>query len=383
MASFFKKPLFLLAGFALTASTLYSDEETESPPSVLVIGHGFMGSNHVKNLEILQKENRVRIVGIVDIDEKKLKNLPYPTFKDSEEACKALAPDIVVNATNTAAHYEVSQIVLNSFQRQRPPALFIEKPLVETSQQALQLASQLQEFGYGNHLPIACGYLFRNSPIVNKAIDHIKTHALRIEEIEVRWQKKRVPSRPSAGVHIDEATHPVDLILNRILPALKLPSTPLSLICLSRQYDDSIIDIEQQRHLYPNLPEMLIPLAQVVFEIRTPTIPIHVFSSFIQPPQIREILLKCSNGAQLAMNFDIEQNDRLEVRTPLREASVFIAEKPNKLLIEWRDFLEYYHSSNATDSLASLADMVNDIHITELLNTIPLQQECPVESPFP
>jgi predicted dehydrogenase len=353
--------------FLITSTSLYSQDTDSVLPSVLVIGHGFMGANHVKNLEILQDQKLVKIVGIVDIDEKKLTQLPYPSFQDSFEACQALSPDIVVIATNTNAHYETLQSVLEATQ-EKLPALFIEKPLVETSAQMKRLSAELKDYP----APITCGYLFRYSPIIDKAICYIKLHHLKIEHIQVRWQKKRVPTRPSAGVHIDEATHPVDLILNRLFPALGIPSEPLLLTCLSRKYDDSIVDQSLQKSFYP---EKVVPLAEVAFEMRTPEVAISVLSSFLQPPQIREIVLHCSSNAEIKLNFDKDQTDQLSITSSFHPPILDVALKPNKLLIEWQAFLDYYQTRKSSDVHPTLQDMAKDIQITEMLDEIPLCQE--------
>ncbi len=362
---------FLFIVFALPHPLIaFAPKQT---PSVLVVGHGFMGANHVKTLELLQQEGKVTIVGVVDTDPVRLKGIPYPSFQDVQAACSLLHPDIVVVVSNTQTHYDVIQQILDFSDNACLPALLVEKPLVETAKQARELALVLKEKKYEREIPITCGYLFRNSPIINQSIDYIHQNRLKLEKVTVQWQKQRAPTRPSAGVHIDEATHPVDLVLNRIFPALGIASEPLSITCFKRDYNISIVDEKQQKALYVNEPDKLIPLALVEYEIKTPTISIQSFSSFATPPQVREITLHCSNSTALKLVYDKEQTDYLEIISPTQNKIMLLLKKPNKLLEEWRAFLDYYHSGVRTSDLASIQDMVTDIEITESLGTIPVR----------
>lgn len=362
---------FLFIAFALPHPlTAFAPKQK---PSVLVVGHGFMGANHVKTLELLQQENKVTIVGIVDTDSARLKNIPYPCFQDVQLACSHLHPDIVVVVSNTQTHYDVIRQILNLSDSDCLPALFVEKPLVETAKQAQEMAQVLKEKNYGKEIPITCGYLFRNTPIINQSIDYINQNQLKLEKVTVQWQKQRAPTRPSAGVHIDEATHPVDLVLNRIFPALGIASQPLTITCFKRLYDISIVDEKQQKVLYVNEPDKLIPLALVEYEIKTPEISIQSFSSFATAPQVREITLHCSDNVSVKLIYDKDQTDFLEIISPTQKELMLQVKKPNKLLEEWRAFLDYYHSGVRTSDLASIQDMVTDIEITESLGTLPLK----------
>lgn len=360
----------LIIGFFLLSSCFLSSKEI---PSVLIVGNGFMGVNHLKNLEMLQEENLVRVAGIVDSDSNRLKNLSYLTFTDLHEACQKLDPDIVVVASNTKTHFDVIQTILNSCKKEKLPALFIEKPLVETSEQARELIQILENEGYPKHHPIICGYLFRFSPIVEEAIRYVKHHNLTIEGIEVRWQKQRVPTRPSAGVHMDEATHPIDLILNFLLPELGIAAKPVSLSCLSRKWDASIIDKKQQQSLYADQPEKLLPLAEVEFEMNIANLTIHSLSSFMRPPQIREVALNCSRDTKIVLSYDKDQTDQLMISKGNNTLITKIIERPNKLLTEWRAFIDYYQTGNTSAVIPTLQDMLEDIRITEMLENLPLK----------
>jgi predicted dehydrogenase len=369
MFGFFNK-IYSILVFCFSLSASFFLHAHAAPPTVLVVGYGFTGAYHVKNLEMLQKGQLVAIAGIVDTDSKRLEGVSYPCFLDFFEAYQEISPDIVVVAVNTQAHYEIIQDILTASAGKKAPALFIEKPLVETSAQAEECLQLLHNYP----APITCGYQFRNSPIVDKAVRYIKDHNLNVENIQAVWQKKRLPTRPTAGVHIDEATHPVDLILNYLLPAFGLANEPISLLCHSRKYDDSFFDKEQQAALYPGQPEKLLPLAEVGFEIQTPDIDISVFSSFVQAPQVREIILHCSSNTKVKLSFDKDQADQISITSSSHRPIMETFENPNKVLLEWQAFLQYYQTGKPSRTNPTLQDMVSDIQITEMLNEVPLDQ---------
>jgi len=372
MHQFLKKVISILSCYLFLFLPIFLNADT--PPTVLIVGYGFMGSNHVKNLEALQKNQLVTIAGIVDTDAKRLEGLSYPCFLDFFEAYEAVSPDIVAITANTQAHYAIIQNILAASEGKKAPALFIEKPLVETSAQAEQCLEQLQNYP----APLTCGYQFRNSPTVKSAIKFINENNLKIENIRAVWQKKRLPTRPSAGVHLDEATHPIDLILNHLLPAVGMVNEPVSLVCHSRKYDDTMIDKQQQAMLYPYQPEQLLPLAEVAFEIQTPDTDISVFSSFIRAPQVRELTLHCSSDIIMKLNFDMNQTDQISISRPphtsFRTLSIESHQQPNKLLYEWHDFLQYYKTAAPSSTIPTLQDMVSAVQITEMLSEMPLHQ---------
>jgi predicted dehydrogenase len=338
-----------------------------------------MGVNHVKNLEIFQNRGEATIGGIVDLNAKLFEGVSYPCFLDFFEAYEKVSPDIVVITANTQAHHGIIQNILTASKGKKAPALFIEKPLVETSAQATQWLEELQNYP----APLFCGYQFRYSPALDGAVKFINEHNLKIENIQAVWQKKRVPSRASAGVHIDEATHPIDLILNHLLPSVGMANDPVSVVCNSRKYDDSFIDKEQQALLYPGQPDKLIPLAEVAFVLQTPDMAISVFSSFIQGPQVREMTLQCSSDIIVTVSFDKNKGDHLTISRPphtSRTLSIGTHNDVNKLYNEWDDFLKYYRTGTPSLLIPTLQELVQSIQITEMLNEMPLQQSMQVVS---
>lgn len=330
--------------------------------SVMIVGLGFMGMNHLGNLKTLESEGLVQIVSVVDCDTRRLESIDVPGYAEIEEALAHTDPDIAVICTNTKTHLAVlKQLTEHSPQM----AIFIEKPLAPSSAEAEEAIKMLEG------RKVTCGYLFRESPAAQAAIDHVKQCQLTVERVRTVWQKNRMekgPPRPSEGVHIDEATHPIDLIVNGILPQLGYPVGDITIESVSAKRESQvgipIVDRKMQESLYANDPDKLDPVAEVEYCLRVGEIPIEGFSSFAKGPQIREITLECSQQVTLTMRFDHQGGDELEIATSgVKNILSFPA--PNKLLAEWRTFL------NPTDKnswkISQLQDMLLDVQLTEAL----------------
>lgn len=354
---------------------------------VLIIGFGFMGENHYNNLLELEKQERVKIVGIVDSNQerfrvKKLEHISNCCFSTIEEAYAAgIKPDIVVLATNTATHYDMINDIFkqSAYRDVKLPALFAEKPLVENSQQAQEIITKLDEAGYGKTIPFNCGYLFRESPALDRCISYIKEHHLTIEKIKTVWQKMRDTRRPSAGVHIDEATHPVDVLVNYLFPVLNLPHDKIKLIVSSREYSRSIVNEELQTKLYGINH---IPLASVDYDLTIGNVPVECHSSFMRAPQQREIWLDCEHHITLKVSFDEKNADHFMVYQNGAEIVSAHFEKPNKLFLEWLTFLDSIKGGTfckASPKIPNLFDTYVDIFITETLGQAEIDKEVTVD----
>ena len=343
--------------------------------SVLLVGFGFMGEAHFNNLQEIQKKTgQVYIAGVVDFDPQKLvnpklSNIRDRCFKSLEEAYTGnRSYDIVVVATNTATHNLVIQQIFDHCVRQssKLPAMFVEKPLVANTVEAEVMVKSMEKAGYGTTIPFTCGYIFRESPALEACLKYIQDNGMKIEEIETVWQKLRVPTRPSAGVHIDEATHPVD-VLFYILLSLGMPCDNVSLKVLKREYARSIVDENLQAALYG--PDH-VPLATVDYEIKIGDILVKAHSSFNEAPQRRELWFNCGNDVKLKVACDIQNTDVFTVYVSGNEVLCQPFKNPNKLLREWETFLQ-----NSSRKIPTLQDALRDIKITEELGTLEIGQE--------
>ncbi len=324
---------------------------------ILLVGLGFMGSNHLKNLQILEAEGKVQVVALVDQDAERLKNPSLPTYTDLTQAFLETKPDIVCIATSTKSHY---QILKTLAELSSSTAILVEKPLTATSAQAEEIIPSLK------NRVVSCGYLFRESPAVEEAIEYLRGHP--ISKIQTIWQKNRMekgPPRPSEGVHIDEATHPIDLVMSDILPRLGYTEKVVLEKWSSKRESEvgiSIVDRKMQEALYADEPSKLDPVAEVEALLRVGTIPIVTFSSFAKGPQRREIQITCTDGVRLVVRFDEKGKDWLE--TPIGVKSYPAG---MKLLDEWRTFLHTYETGEKSPKSATLEDMLVDIQFTEKL----------------
>ncbi|MFC1710916.1 Gfo/Idh/MocA family oxidoreductase [Nanoarchaeota archaeon] len=340
-------------------------------PKVMVVGYGQMGKYHYNSLAELQKDERVQIGPVIDINKEKLSSLESNLVDTNfSRAFDKTRPDIVALATNTATHNNILETIVKSDQN---PALFIEKPIVETSKDGIKIAEELREKGYGNEIPISFGYLIRQSLALKSAINYINSNKLKIKGFDVTWQKIRAPKRPSAGVHIDETTHSIDTILKYILPSTGNTSEAIILNNLVSKYDQSVVNVELQEQLYKGNKDKLIPMAQLEYDLSYSNIPIKGISSFMKLPFERNINISCEEKDQNPLNvkvsFDKDRTDEVSVIDHGR--SIFYdnfstAEiRKGNVFREWDSFLNYYNSNKITPDLATIENAVFDLKLTE------------------
>ena len=189
----------------------------------------------------------------------------------------------------------------------------------------------------------------------------------------------RDTKRPSAGVHIDEATHPVDVLLNYLFPVLGLSTKNVALTVSKREYSKSIANPELQAKFYG---EDHVPLAMVDYKLSVDGILIEGHSSFMEAPQRREIWLTCDKDVELRVAFDDNKTDHFTIFVQGKQQGFEEFKDPNKLLLEWQTFLQSFQGAQGTvkglehpPKIPTLKDTFKDIQITEALGTVPLNQE--------
>jgi predicted dehydrogenase len=331
---------------------------------VMIVGHGFMGANHRNKIEALE---HTRLAGIVDTDpSREVKGVPF--YHSVEEGFKSLNPDIIVISSNSKTHFDVlSRICKLSTSVGKFPHILMEKPLVANGKQAVE-AKQLLEKYPGK---MSGGYLFRQSPIVADAVEYMKKEGCTIQKVTTLWQKDRVlkgPVRPSEGVHIDEATHPADLIINCILPQMGIDADSVTILDSSYKRQSvvgPIVDQKKQEELYKDEPEKLDPVAEVSYSLDVGGIPVSGFSSFKKGPQRREIEITLSDQSTLFLEFDVAGYDRLYRLEGMKGKTLISEHKCDKLMLEWEAFLEYCETGKKSFRTQTLTDMVFDVHLTE------------------
>ena len=340
------------------------EDKKRMRPKVMLVGFGIFGKVHYAALKLLEDQGKLTILCVVDSDPKKLLGIANG-YSNFEEAL-ALNPDIVCISTNTALHYtQLCTILEKNFEKKSSyPSLFIEKPIVETLEEALAIKRKFDSINFFDTAVCSCGYLIRFSKALKGALEYIQSQKAAIKSFDVVWQKKREPIRPSAGIHIDETTHAVDVIINYILPRLGIAVQKITITNLEPIYSLEIVDPIIQKKLYGNMSA--VPMAQLSYNLLINNIPLQGFSSFIQSPMKRTIQIYLHNGDYMCVHFDKEGYDVIEINGVIKGTFSCLG-KHGRVYLEWKSFLEYYSTKKKSDLLASLDDAIVDIAITEKL----------------
>lgn len=167
-----------------------------------IIGVGKFGQNHAR---ILRSLSEINFVGIYDKNFQRAKEIAnlykVPFYQNIDELIEK--SDAVVIVVITTEHFKVAKSVLKAGKH-----IFIEKPITETYDQALQLIQIAER----NNLKIQVGHIERFNPIIMETYSEIKNpifiEAHRIAPFSVR------------GIDIpvvqELMIHDIDLILSFI-----------------------------------------------------------------------------------------------------------------------------------------------------------------------
>jgi predicted dehydrogenase len=138
---------------------------------VAVIGLGYWGPNLVRNLHAVAGEN-LRLCCDKDAERAQAIARAYPTVKvvtDAEEVIASKDIDAVAIATPVATHYHFARAALNAGK-----AVFVEKPMTATIQQAEELVSLARRRG----LALMVDHVYVYSPAVRKIKELVEKGAL-------------------------------------------------------------------------------------------------------------------------------------------------------------------------------------------------------------
>lgn len=150
-------------------------------PSVLLIGVGRWGENHLRTLIKLEAQGLCRVAGVCDIDESRLKfigkEFGVKTFRDNCQGFQVA--DAVIVAVPTYNHFSVAKEALLAGKD-----VLVEKPLTKT----LEEAQELEKIYHSNCSQIfMVGHLFRYNP----ALDYVKKLLLEREIGNIRFLRGR------------------------------------------------------------------------------------------------------------------------------------------------------------------------------------------------
>lgn len=326
--------------------------------NILIIGFGTMGKIHAAKINQI---NIFGLIAVVDTNEHRLqeaRSAGYTTYNNLDSAYQSHKNfDVVVITTNTATHYYyIEQVIVNCTKLNLSlPALFVEKPIVATKQQAEQVQRLLIENDYPSAQTFMCGYLLRESPAVAKLIEKIIDDGESISSIIIKWQKQRKADRASAGVIQDEATHSLDLV-QYILHRLSINHDAHSLNVLSAIRSRDIVNVGEQDLIYPENDGNRNPFAEINYTLKFGDVTVNALSSFMRTPQERSIVFSCKNKSYRLV-FDDKGQDWCDTEP-------FAADK---IACLWQSFVSSLHAESRPVHIASISESVSDVMLTTVL----------------
>ncbi len=132
-----------------------------------VIGIGVMGSQYSR---ILKRMRGVNLVGIVDVDEKKLRDLSIELnvkpYKNAEEFFDKERPDFVVISCPDEYHAENAKLAL-----ERDIHVHLEKPVADTLANCMEILKASRS----SRAKINVGYVLRTLPQYSKIREKVKS----------------------------------------------------------------------------------------------------------------------------------------------------------------------------------------------------------------
>ncbi|KKE83972.1 hypothetical protein N479_11205 [Pseudoalteromonas luteoviolacea S4054] len=160
-----------------------------------------MGKNHLRILSMLKD---VEVKHIFDFNEDSLKKLseqygvPYTT--DAKEAIEGA--DAVVIVTPTSTHFEYFKLCAGKVKN-----VFIEKPLAETLEEALEIKALAEQHG----MFVQCGFIERFNPVVTELKRVLESKQVLNADFT---RTNRLSSRiTDVDVVLDLMIHDIDLAL--------------------------------------------------------------------------------------------------------------------------------------------------------------------------
>lgn len=172
-----------------------------------VLGAGHLGKIHIK---CIQDSNAFNLIGFYDPDEQISvqveKEYQVPRFRDIASLIKEV--DIIDIVTPTISHYECATAALKEFKH-----VFIEKPVVNTPEEAKQLISLANEA----EIKIQVGHVERFNPAFTAAKPFFN-HPMFIETHRLAQFNPRGTDVP---VILDLMIHDIDIVLSVVKSNIK------------------------------------------------------------------------------------------------------------------------------------------------------------------
>ena len=176
-----------------------------------VAGCGHLGSIHCRLIsEIAEKDNRIKFLGIYDIDpsaeRQAVESFGVRSFAKMDEMLGAV--NTLVIATPTSSHYEIADLSIK-----KGINLFIEKPVTSISEEALKL----MELSKIYPVKIQVGHVERFNPALRSLSEYIINPMF----IESHRLAQFNPRGTDVSVIQDLMIHDIDIILNFVKSPIK------------------------------------------------------------------------------------------------------------------------------------------------------------------
>ena len=165
---------------------------------IALVGLGSMGRHHYNVINSIES---VELIAVVEQDESKVMDVSVPVYCDIDKMLDSTSPDIVVVATPTSTHIDISKRVLT-----RGINLLVEKPIAKDVEEAKQMMILAER----NNCKAVVGQVERYNPAIQTALPRLR------EEKVIHCMITRMSSYPKritdVGVKLDLGIHDIDLI---------------------------------------------------------------------------------------------------------------------------------------------------------------------------
>jgi len=191
--------------------------------NIALIGCGRISQVH---FQTIQREPRVKLVAVADVDEKAAKSAAEANgakaFADPGELLKAVRPDAVVLCTPPNTHRALAEAALKAGAHvlcEKPLSINLEDAVAmeQTSKDTGKLLMMASKFRYVNDIVKAKGII--QSGILGEVILIENEFCSRVD-MHKRWNAQ--PELGGGGVLIDNGSHSVDIVRYLIGPIADL-----------------------------------------------------------------------------------------------------------------------------------------------------------------
>ncbi|MBB6401739.1 UDP-N-acetylglucosamine 3-dehydrogenase [Methanococcus maripaludis] len=175
--------------------------------NVAVVGIGVMGYNHARIYNDLQKDGKVNLVGLSDMNQVRLNDVSEEFHTKSFSNYMDLLDenlDAVSIVVPTFLHKEVALPFIK-----KGISVLIEKPIADTLENAKEIIEEAEK----NNVILSVGHVERFNPAVLKLKEHIEKGSL--GDIVTMTAKRVGPMTTriaDAGVILDLAVHDIDVM---------------------------------------------------------------------------------------------------------------------------------------------------------------------------